>query len=455
MAILSSDGKSVTVVKGDTLWGIAATYLGSGTKYPQLAAINNINLSSAHRIYVGQVLKLSSSGGSGTSGASSNTTSTSSNKPTINHFGLQSDADNVLFAAWSWGKSNTASYKVSWTYDLGDGVWFGNVSTINVDEDAPELARVSTFTFPTNAKQVRFKVKPVSKTKESTGSGNNKNGIIYYDSTQNSSGGSTGGVYWTAEWSNLKTYTVAEKPPAVPPIPTVTIDKYKLTAELDNLDEDYTGIQFQVVKNNSATAYKTAKATISSSHASYSCTVDAGGEYKVRCRAYKNSLYSDWSDYSSNASTIPAASSGITTIRASSETAVYLEWSAADSATSYDIEYATKKEHFDGSDQTTTISSVEFTHYEKSGLESGTEYFFRVRAVNSKGASAWSGIKSVVIGKTPAAPTTWSSTTTAIRGESLTLYWVHNAEDGSSQTYAELELYIGDFKETHIQSKLI
>ncbi len=75
-------------------------------------------------------------------------------------------------------------------------------------------------------------------------------------------------------------------------------------------------------------------------------------------------------------------------------------------------------------------------------METGQQYFFRVRAVNDQGSSDWTSPESVIIGKKPAAPTTWSSTTTAITGDPLTLYWIHNAEDGSSQTYAELELTI-------------
>ena len=46
------------------------------------------------------------------------------------------------------------------------------------------------------------------------------------------------------------------------------------------------------------------------------------------------------------------------------------------------------------------------------------------------------------IGKIPSAPTTWSSTTTAIVGESLILYWAHNSEDASSQESAILELTV-------------
>jgi hypothetical protein len=410
------------VVRGDTLWGIAEKYLGSGTKYKQLAAINNI--SNPNLIYVGQVIKLTSDGGS-----SSGSTSSNSNKPTINQFGLLSTSDSTLFATWTWSKSNTASYKVSWTYDTGNGVWFaGSNTTISVDKDEPELSKQSTYNIPSGAKKVRFKVKPISATYK-------KN-----DTEVN---------YWDAEWSDIKTYTDST-PVATPSAPSVKIEKYRLTAELDNLDTSITAVQFEVVKNNSASVFRTSqKVSVVTRHAAYSCDVDPGGEYKVRCRVYAGSDVSDWSVYSTNAITIPAAPTGITTIKATSDTSVYLEWAAVNTATSYSIEYTTKKEYFDGSDETTTVSNIEFAHYEKTGLESGTEYFFRVRATNSSGDSAWSPISSVVVGKDPAAPTTWSSTTTAIVGEDLYLYWVHNAEDGSSQTYAEVELYIDGVKETH------
>lgn len=425
------------VVKGDTLWDIAAKYLGSGTKYKQLATINKI--SSPYTIYIGQVIKLtsssssSSSSGSGSSGSSSKKkTSTNSNKATIDHFGLQSNADNVLFAAWTWSKSNTDSYKILWSYATGDGIWFvGSETTISVDKDSPQTARQSTYSIPSNAKKVRFKVKPISKT---------------YTKNKKET------KYWEASWSDYKYHTVVN-PPTTPSAPTVTIDKYKLTAELDNVATDTKSIKFQIVKDNSSKTYKTITANVTSRHASCSCTVAAGGEYKVRCRAYKNDVYSEWSDYSNNVGTIPSAPSSITSIRGSSETSVYLEWSAVKTADTYEIEYTTKKEYFDGSDKTTTQSGIESNHFEKTGLESGTEYFFRVRAVNENGSSSWSEVKSVVVGKDPAAPTTWSSTTTVIAGKTLTLYWVHNSEDGSSETYAELELIIDGVKETYTIKK--
>ena len=49
-----------TVKKGDTLWAIAEQYLGSGTKYPQIASENNIQ--NPNLIYPGMLLNLSQTG---------------------------------------------------------------------------------------------------------------------------------------------------------------------------------------------------------------------------------------------------------------------------------------------------------------------------------------------------------------------------------------------------------
>lgn len=429
MAKLSNDKTYVIVERGDTLSAIARDHLGSASKYTQLAAINNI--SNPDLIFIGQKIMLTKSG-SGTSKATAN-----SNKVKITQFGPLSTNPGILFAVWEWSKqSQTANYKVLWTYNTGDGVWFEGTNTTNtVDKNAYWLSRQSTYTIPDNAKKVAFKVMPISETYEK----NDKET-----------------VYWTADWSDTKTYTDSTPLGAPSAAPTVEIEKYKLTASLDNLSIiGATHIEFQVVKNNSATPFATKKAEIVTGHASYAFTVDAGAEYKVRCRAYNSTdkTYSDWTMYSSNIFSIPATPSGITTIQANSETSVYLEWKAVPTAITYDIEYATKKTYFDTSDQTETKTEIAFTRFEVSGLESGTEYFFRVRAVNANGESGWSEIKSIAIGKDPAAPTTWSSSTTVIAGEPLTLYWMHNSEDGSSEKLADLELYINGVKETHTITK--
>ena len=339
----------------------------------------------------------------------------------IKAFGLQSNTTNTIYAAWTWTKANTENYRVIWYYSTGDGIWFiGNDSTVDVKQ--------STYNAPSNALRVKFKVKPISKKDKVNGKEVS---------------------HWTASWSTEKIYNFKDNPPLTPSAPTVTIDKFKLTAELDNLSVNATSIQFQIIKNDKS-VYKSGTATIKTNHASYSCKVAAGNEYKVRCRSVRKKEYSDWSEYSSNVSTVPSTPKQIETLKALSETSVYIRWTKVTNSTSYDIEYTTQKRYFDSSTEVKT-TSVDSTvrHAEITGLETGNEYFFRVRAVNKQGNSSWSPIKSIKIGKKPAAPTTWSSTTTVITGDPLILYWVHNAEDGSSQTIAELETIINGAKETY------
>lgn len=56
------DEKTINYVvkRGDTLWAIASKYLGSGTKYPQIAQENNIK--NPNLIYPGQVFKITTGG---------------------------------------------------------------------------------------------------------------------------------------------------------------------------------------------------------------------------------------------------------------------------------------------------------------------------------------------------------------------------------------------------------
>lgn len=392
-----------TVKKGDTLSEIA---LEHGTTVSKLAALNDI--SDPNFIVVGQVLIIS--------GEAASKSTNSSNKAKIKVFGLQSNTDRTVYATWTWDKSNTENYEVKWMYGTGDGVGF--IGTKSTTDDKQSL-----YTAPENANHVAFYVKPISKKK-----------------TVNKKETS----YWTAEWSTVERYYFSDNPPAKPSGLSVKIEGYKLTAELSNLDINAKSVQFQIVQNDTK-VFNTGTATIKTTSASYSCNVDPGSEYKVRCRGIRGDLYGEWSEYSDSMGTAPAAPDSILELRALSQTSIYMDWSKVSTAKSYEIEYATKKSRFDSSNQTQsiTIQSV-VSHAEIDGLESGQEWFFRVRAINDEGESGWTDIKSVKLGKPPAVPTTWSSTTTVKNGESLTLYWVHNSEDGSSQTYAELELYVDD-----------
>ena len=389
------------VVGGDTLSEIAERF---DTTVDKLVELNNIK--DPDFIVVGQVLKLS-----GTKDENINVET----RPTINAFGLLTNTDRTVYASWSWNRSNTDHYQVRWQYKVaGIATWF------QPNENETTKLQQSTYNAPDNATHVRFKVKAVSKTKN----------------------GSTTTYEWVGGWTTYQVWNFALNPPTTPPVPSVSIDKYTITAELNNIDLNAEEIIFQVHRDNYGT-WKNITAKIKFKQASCSVNISAGTTCRVRCRSKRGTFYSGWSEYSDSVSTLPVSPSSIKKCEATSSTSIYLEWPAVSTATSYSVEYTTKQRYFDGSSETTTVSNIEQTHYEFTGLASGEEYFFRVRAKNADGAeSEWSGIKSVVIGKKPIAPTTWSSSTTVITGEDLVLYWVHNAEDGSKQTFAEIELTV-------------
>lgn len=415
------------VVKGDTLSEIAEKYL-SGSGFSSIYGSNGYlnyliqlnNIKDPNRIVIGQKIALNAGGESSTSNA--NTTNTTS-RPIISLFGLQSNTDRTLYVTWTWSKpdSETDGYQVNWYYDTGDNIWFVGSSSTVKDKQC-------TYSAPENALRVKVKVKAVSKTHKV----NDKET-----------------VYWTSGWSTEPTYSFSDSPPKTPNTPSVEIKKYTLTASLSNLDLNADTIEFQVVKDDISVC-NTGRARISTSSVTYSCTISAGSKYKVRCRAVRGNLYSDWSQYSSNGDTIPSVPKEITVCRAASSTSIYLAWTPVSDANTYEIQYTTKLNYFDGSNEVKGQTGIEVTYYTITGLSGGDEYFFRVRAVNNVGASGWSEIRSTVVGKPPSAPTTWSSTTTAVVSEPLTLYWMHNSEDGSKEKYAEIELYFNGLRETQV-----
>lgn len=332
--------------------------------------------------------------------------------------GLQTGTDRTLYVTWEWSRKYVDHYSVKWYYDTTDGVWFlGNESSVKEKQ--------CTYSAPSNAEKVKVIIKPVSSTYKEEGK----------DKT-----------HWTASWSKEETYKFRDTTPETPSVPAVEINGLYLTAEVSVYDEKAAAIEFQIVQDNSK-IFRTNKATIQTSLASVQQAILLGHVYKVRCRAVKNKKQSDWSEYSENIGTVllPPITGNII-CKAASETSVELQWSVVLNANSYDIEYTTDKQYFGTSSD---VQSISFTTSEIviartiiTGLDSGKEWFFRIRAVNDNGNSQWTSVVSTVIGTKPAAPTTWSSTTTAVVGENVTLYWMHNSEDGSSQTYAELELTI-------------
>lgn len=350
-------------------------------------------------------------------------------KAKITKIDIQKGTTRTVFVTWSWSKaSQTEKYDVRWYYATGDGVRF--IAT-EADTEITNAQLQSVYTAPENAYLVKFQVKPIAKTRKVNGKDT---------------------AYWTAEWSTEAVYYFKNNPPSTPPTPNVEIDEYKLKATVDDLDDlNAKEIQFQIVKDD-AKVFKTGLATISTSTASFSCAITAGSKYKVRCRSKNGTEYSPWSEYSENYTTIPTEPTGITKCQALTDTSVYLEWNAVSSADTYDIEYATDPDYLGNSNASTTITGIDGTNYTITGMESGRKYYIRIKAVNELGASDWCNHKFVILGLKPGIPTTWSSTTKAMVGEELILYWMHNAEDGSKEYRAILEIDASGTKSTHMIS---
>lgn len=328
---------------------------------------------------------------------------------------VQSGTTTTVYATWEWTKAHTDHYVVKWYYATGDGVWFvGSSEELTVKQ--------ATYNAPSNATKVKFVVKPYAEKHKVK-----KKKV----------------AYWSADWSTAKVYSFTSNPPVTPSVPAVSLNNLKLTAEVDDYSSVNTVIEFYVTKNDSS-KFTSGKATKKKDHAEFTCDVTAGNEYKVRCRSWDGKEYSDWSNYSSNVATIPATPSKITSCKAASTTSIEMVWESVKNATTYTVEYTSKKSYFDttGSVSSVSIDATAAHSAIITGLDSGNEWFFRVKAVNSNGSSGWSPIASSVVGKVPAAPTTWSLATVAKLGDTVPLYWVHNSQDGSSPTYAELELNI-------------
>ena len=427
--------KTYKVVRGDTLSEIAKRY---GTTVGYLAKLNNIK--NVNLIYVGQVLKISevvtvtpsqpnpTPAPAPTPSPSQPTPTQTITTPTVTRatitaFGLQADTERTLFATWSWPNSNTDKFDVRWFYETANGIKFtGSTSSVEALDNS---GNQSLYTIPENATVVSFQVKPIAKTHKVN------NTDVYY---------------WTTQWSTEQFYYVKNLPPDAPSAPTVTMEGYTLKIEVRELADDIDAVDFDIIQNDSK-YYHCGTSRVSWGVAKFSCDVAPGSEYKVRCRTIRNNIHSDWSAYSSNVKTRPTKPEQITGMRAVSDTAITLTWTEALTAESYDLEYSTNLDYLGTSNATTTINNITAPRYTVTGLSSGEKYFVRVRAVNSQGTSDWTEASSIILGVVPAAPTTWSSTSTVTVGEEMRLYWMHNSKDGSKESKAELKYIVNNGSE--------
>lgn len=414
------------VVRGDCLWNIAKSVYKNPYRWTDIASANGVSQRTA-LIYPGQILTLPGISGGGSSPAPNPV----AKAITYQWFALDAGTTRSMFATWTYDRANTDHYEVNWDYDTGAGGW--RIGQHNSDVKDKQSA----YTAPDNAKRVRLQVKPIS---EQYKSGDNN---VYY---------------WTdGEW-NTKEYDFSNNPPSLPPSPSISIDINNiLTVSMENISEDINADSIEIaIYQDDTVKYNTAKVTIDKDarFAKYTCSVEAGHYYKVRCRAVRGTIYGGWTDFTSNEQSLPVSPDEITTLRPqviseqmSKEYAVFAEWNEVKTAKTYEIQWVTNIEFFDDPNKVSSKTTEEGKGPRAliTGIELGHEYYFRVRSQNNKGSSrSWSAIKSVKLGSKPSAPTTWSNTTSCVVGEDLNLYWSHNSTDGSIETYARLHITVVD-----------
>lgn len=421
--------------------------------------------------------------------------------------GIVEGTDREIYVLWSLSKDDyknhakeIKSYKVEWFYFAGDttakrdlAIWLnGSSSSIEFQktiDDQGNYYQVTSYTPPENARVVKVRIKPESKDKETkTNNGKTTTKGPYFT-----------GVSKTAEYDIIdQTHPDA---PEVPEVPDVSIEGTTLLAQLNNYDEKAKCIQFQIVANNNKVVHEQT-VRIRTNRAAIKYTVAIGSKYKVRARASKlsgmssytvdpiditatmswadsvaaitrqvqkvtfaneanavtNTMFespvytSAWSEYSDNVETIPADVNE-KKVKAKAMTfgnlsGVKVTWAEAKNADSYEVEYATNPDFFDTSPG--NVESVEVTTTEAiiTGLDGGVTWYFRVRAKNDQGTSAWTKTyASAKVGTRPTAPTTWTITSTIKVGTNPTIYWTHNSEDGSDQTDVEVGVKVDNYEE--------
>lgn len=360
---------------------------------------------------------------------------TVSNLKLISHSGSRN-----ITATWYWKDAYTQEFSIYWYYAIGDGVWHigAENATVAYNATAQQYTHNYDFDAPENAYCVQICIKPISKTH-----------------TVNKKETS----YWTASWSPYKKLYLsnAPNPPSVPPVPTVTVDKYTIKAECSTHGNSATQIEFYILDYDAQKKYKSIKATVNkvSERASIQVDGEAGKKYSVCARGVKGNDTSEWTEYSSPVLTIPSTpvfqSLDYWSIwgevknecYAVSATSAKLFWTKIISATEYVLEYTTNLDYFKYNSGQIEQKTVEENETLVTGLAAGN-WYFRVKARNEQGDSAWSEIISIPMGTAPNIPTTWSSASTASVGDTITLFWVHNASDGSRETSAKLNVYVDD-----------
>jgi transcriptional regulator CtsR len=248
-------------------------------------------------------------------------------------------------------------------------------------------------------------------------------GVKYYYRVQayNTAGNSA--------YSNEIEATTAETMPAAPSNLSVSAQS-STSIRITWADNSNNETGFKIERKTSGGSYSQIT-IVSANTTSYTDTgLPSNTLYYYRVRAYNlagNSAYSG-EDYATTtgSGSIPAAPSNLS-VSAQSSTSIRITWADnSNNETGFKIERKTSN----GSYSQITTVSANTTSYTDTGLSSDTRYYYRVRAYNSAGNSAYSGEDYATTnesGSTPRAPSNLS--VSAQSSTSIRITWTDNSNN--------------------------
>lgn len=381
-----------------------------------------------------------------------------------------------MLLTWECSLGHIGSFKVDVEYLAASGHWIqhgGGVRTI-----APETAYYNEkrgnkyqygFAAPSDptVKRIRARIRAVSKTRKVT-----KKYTVKKKSETVTESVTLDLAYWTASWTGYVTTTapaLSDADKAKMAKPTVVLAAPQTSLRADGsvrvtwsrpMESTVTHVTLcRTADGADASGRINVAKNLPLTTLEYNDTgVSAGHAYRYLLIPY-NSNSKSWGpvgSMSDDLETRPLAPTGLTASAAGASSAL-LEWKDNGyryCGSGYRI---FRSEHADAwvkdaagawvparDDIEEVANDLERTggqnRFTVTGLDSGKHWHFRIALVGDGGASPLSGMASCVLAATPAAPTPAYVAAHAVAGEAVTLAWTHNAEDGSAQTAAEVEV---------------
>ena len=255
--------------------------------------------------------------------------------------------------------------------------------------------------------------------------------------------------------SSAITYSFGDVYPEKPSSPSLAVDGANLKTTFTSNDQFSKKVQFEIytggVKEKNSDWLNVPWPVNTVEHIFTSLL--SGKDYYARVRASNSSgtMIGEWSDMSSPIRTVPGIPQNFKA-EAMVDERIKLDWDDVEGISiegGYTIEYTNFLNNFDASSDVSSVQS-NISEYYMTGLESGYTWYFRIKANNENGSSPWSEIIEQVVAKVPQPPSTWTLSTNIMVGEDATLYWTHNAEDGSKMTAAKIWYSINGVEQPEI-----